>query len=84
MADVLTAIVSGVVALGAIWLKYRLDRLDRMAKPTSNGFAAKVTDALDRIEARTDRTESRCERIASRQDRLERLIHDHLNKGDDR
>lgn len=83
MTVVISALVTAISGLIAIWLKHRLDRLDRMAKPTSNGFAAKVTDSLDRIERRTERTESRIDRVASRQDRLEHLIHDHLANGDD-
>lgn len=78
-STVMSALVAALGGLVAIWLKHRLDRLDHMAKPTSNGFAGRVTDALERIETRTERTETRIDRVASRQDRLERLIHDHLN-----
>lgn len=77
----ISALVAAIGGLLAIWLKHRLDRLDRMAKPTSNGFASRVTDALERIETRTERTETRIDRVASRQDRLERLIHDQMNGG---
>jgi hypothetical protein len=70
---VLGAFITGCFGLAGIWLTKRLNKLERMAEPTSNGFAKRTDNDLKTVLAAVERIEDRVDRINDRfNDHIER------------
>lgn len=46
---IIVATITGFFGLAGIWLTKRLNKIERLAAPTGNGFAKSTTDNLDAV-----------------------------------